>query len=299
MPFLSPMLAKPLPKDFSLSPGEFSAETKIDGHRLIVEVADGSSNLFTDKSVTAWSRNGLLRALPTHLLESLSLFPNGMYDGELCVPGKRSYGVTELVNGPDLVYCIFDLLSIHGADTTPLSYNNRRGFLTDVFSKQTSESVHLEKSTPVDSWEQVITLRDEVWERDGEGLILKRRNSPYLVGKRSKDQIKIKALRTEILTVIGFVPSHGLINNRGLYATIVIQNEDGIVTTVKTRNDAECRALEAEGNVELEWRETRFMGKPMKMIVNHPAVGRKLQIEFQELTIPDNNYRHPRFDHWI
>jgi ATP-dependent DNA ligase len=145
----------------------------------------------------------------------------------------------------------------------------------------------------------MITLRDEVWASDGEGLILKRCSAPYQIGKRSKDFIKIKALRSEIMTVIGFVPSHGLINNRGLYATIVVQDSDGIVTTVKTRNDLECRLLEREGPQILEWRETRYMGKPMKMIINHPAIGRKLRIEYQEKTFPDNNYRHPRFDHWV
>ena len=305
MPFLSPMLAKPLPKPgakkpFILEPGMYAAEEKYDGHRIGVEVNEHPTSLLVDKGITAWSRLANERILPSHILEALNKFPYGQFDGELLVPGKRSYGVTEITNGPDLVYFVFDVLRLDDGDITQVDYNDRRTCLEDIFSSVPKDGpIRLAPSTNVNTWEEVMTLRDEVWSRDGEGLILKRRNALYQIGKRSADFIKIKVLQTSILTVIGFVPSHGLINNRGLYATIVIQDEDGNVTTVKTRNDVECRALEAEANKDLVWNETRFMNKPMKMIVNHPAVGRKLQIEFQERTMPDNNYRHPRFDHWV
>lgn len=278
--FLKPMFASPLPKDFTLEPDEFSAEEKFDGHRLIVEVANGSTSLFVKKGITAWSRYGLERQLPTHLLEALDKMPNGIYDGELLVPGKRSYGVTELVNGPDLNYFVFDILQCEDTDLTPVTYDLRQGVLQEIFRHVSGPVVHA-PTTEVNTWEQVIALRDSVWSRDGEGLILKRRSAPYQIGKRSKDFIKIKALRSAVLTVIGFVPSKGLINNRGDYATVMLQDDDGNITTVKTRNDAACRQFEREA----------VMGE------RHPAIGRRLCIEYQERT-PDGNYRHPRWDRW-
>lgn len=294
--FLSPMLAKPLPKDFILEPDTFSAEEKFDGHRLIVEVSGEKVQLFSDKGVVAWSRYGIERKLPHHLLDILEEFPNGIYDGELLVPGKRSYGVTELTNSSDLHYFIFDVLQIDGRDETKSSYEKRRELLK--FYAPFKDQVQLAQSTPVNTWEEIISLRNSVWARDGEGLILKRINAPYQIGKRSKDFIKIKALRSDVLSIIGFIPSHGEIVNRGLYATVVLRDDEGNVTTVKTRNDAECRKFEEQAYQEdLRWETIRANGKQLKMIINHPAVGRKLHIEFQERT-PDGNYRHPRWDRW-
>lgn len=282
MGFVKPMLAHPMKQGFELEPGKYAAEEKYDGHRIICQVGDGTGNLFASKPITAWSRYGLERDLPTHLLEELSKLPDGIYDGELLVPGKRSYGVTELVNTPDLSYFVFDIIEFEGKDTTKYTYDDRRDFLMTRIQVPESGPVQLASSVPVHDMEQVMCLRDDVWARDGEGLILKRRDAHYSIGKRSKDFIKIKALRSEVLTVIGFAPSKGTIINRGPFATIILRDDEGNVTTVKTRNDAECRKLEQEA----------IVGQP------HPAIGRKLSIEYQERT-PDGKYRHPRFDHWV
>jgi len=279
MPFKQPMLARPLPKGFVLEPETYVAEEKYDGHRITCEIMSGATNLFTNKQITAWSRYGNQRVLPTHILEALCKMPDGHYDGELLVPGKRSYGVTELVNSPDLAYFIFDILEFGNGDLTPLDYDERRSLLTKIIPSGQSP-VQLAASTLVNTWDEIYGLRNTVWARDGEGLILKRRKAPYQIGKRSKDFIKIKALRSAMLTVVGFVPGKGLINDRGPFATILLRDDDGFETAVKTRNDAECRKLEAEAGNGI-----------------HPAIGRKLAIEYQERT-PNGNYRDPRFDHW-
>lgn len=281
MPFVKPMLARPLDDKLILRAGEFAAEEKFDGHRIVCEISGGHTNLFTDKKITAWSRYGLERVLPTHLLEALCSLPDGLYDGELLVPGKRSYGVTELTNTSDLVYYIFDLLQYKNEEIVHIPYDDRRLLIGEVIPYGESLPIQLAASTNVNTWPEIYALRDSVWARDGEGLILKRRAAPYQIGKRSKDFIKIKDLRSAVLTVVGFIPSKGLINDRGPYATILLRDDDGNETTVKTRNDAECRLLEKEA-----------VGHEI-----HPAIGRRLRIEYQERT-PDKNYRHPRFDRW-
>ena len=134
-------------------------------------------------------------------------------------------------------------------------------------------------------------MRDEVWARDGEGLILKRIDAPYTIGKRPKNTwVKIKKLQSQIFTVIGWEPSRGLINNRGLYGMTKLRDEDGIITQVKTKNDAQCRLFEERAS---------FPDGQGGMVVRipHPDLGRKLVCEFQERTIY-NEYRHIRWDHW-
>ena len=278
MPFLTPMFASPLPKDFNLQPDTYIGQEKYDGIRIVVEVKEGAADLFTPKTVTPWSRYGKIHPLPSHITSQLAKLPDGIYDGEVLAPGKRSYGATEIKNQPDLIYYIFDIIQFGDQGITALQYENRHTLLS--LHTPTEGPVQLAPQFTINNWDEVLTLRDEVWARDGEGLILKRLSSIYKPGKRPKgDWIKIKKLQSAVLTVIDFQSSKGQINNRGPYAMVVLQDDEGNVTTVKTRNDAECRRLES---IAAEV---------------HPDIGRKLRIEFQERT-PDFNYRHPRFDRW-
>lgn len=278
--FVSPMLAHKKPEGFTIKPGEFAAQEKYDGHRLIAEISDGGApSLFVNKGVTAWSRYGLQRVLPTHLLEAFAELPNCLVDGELNVPGKRSYGVTELGNGPDLEYVIFDAVRIEDEDYTVLDYDVRRQCLEGYFG-HLKGPITLAPSWPVNSMEEVKKLRNEVWAKDGEGLILRRRTGLYMIGKRSKDWIKIKKVQYMPMKVVSWIESKGLKNYRGKYATVLVRGEDGIHTTVKTKNDATIAIVEKEAT----------FNQP-------PFFGRTLWIEYNERT-PDQQYREPRWYRW-
>lgn len=281
--FLPPMLAHPLPKNKELviNPGEWAAEEKYDGMRIMTGVGGDRKTLFVEKGVTSWSRDGLLHPLPGHLQEAMGQLPAGFYDGELLVPGLRSYGSARLENKEKLVLYLFDVLRVGDTDTTPAPYWKRREYLDYLMrEKNTHDKLRLADSFAVNSWDAIYELRDEVWGRDGEGLILKRLNAPYVIGKRSRDFIKIKKLQSAVLTVIGFEPSRGLINNRGRYAITCLLDDDGNKTTVTTKNDAWCRKFE----------EVAGEGP-------HPYLGKRLMVEYQERT-PDGSYRHVRWDRW-
>lgn len=285
--FIEPMFAAPLPtkKPLVIRPKQFVAEEKYDGHRLVVSIQAGV--------IRAWSRNGLPRVLPFQLERMRDYLPNGVYDGELFIPGKRSYGVTELVNGPELEYTIFDLIEYEGNSTILFSYKNRRNILEAIFKEYIKDLQTVKLSTvyPIDSLEDAMKLADQMWAVDKEGLILKNLEMPYEPGKRPKNTwIKLKDLKSAILKVVGFEGSRGKINNRGPYAMIVLEDSEGNRTTVKTRNDEECRKLEREAS---SMNQEFTLGPKI-----HPAIGRGVWIEYQERTFPDNNYRHPRFDRW-
>jgi ATP-dependent DNA ligase len=281
MSFIEPMYAAPMPKKTPLNirPGLYAVEEKFDGHRLIVQMEKEGFHM-------AWSRNGLTRELPPHLLTALHQLPEGIYDGELLVPGKRSYGVTEIVNGPDLVYTIFDVVHLMGVSIAHNTYDERRAYLAEMPWTILAPAVKLAPSLYINTEDEMLALLRNVWARDGEGLIIKRRMGRYHSGKRPKEEwIKVKALRSAVMTVVGFVQSKGEIVNRGPYAVVVLRDEEGHETTVKTVNDMELQRFEAEAPVG------DFM------VAQHPAIGRKLRIEYQERT-PDGLYRHPRWDRW-
>jgi DNA ligase-1 len=283
MSFVKPMLAAPMPTtpiNFLGQP--WAIEEKYDGHRLLVSVQQRLPPF-----VEAWSRNGLTRSLPAHLREQLANLPAGLYDGELAIPGKRSYGVTEIVNGPDLRYTVFDVLDLLGRNTMALPYKDRREFLVEMFQRPHLVQTHvvLAPSTVITNDAMIDDFFRAVLAKGGEGLILKRLAAPYSPGKRYKDSwVKIKDKRTAVFTVIGFEPSRGTIQNRGPYAMVALRDEDGHEITVKTINDAQCRKFEEEG-AHLGFMEP------------HPSLGRKLRIEYQERT-NDGSYRHPMWDRW-
>lgn len=284
--FISPMMAKPLPADFVPEERKWVAEEKLDGHRIVVRVDDHPADLFGDRVTRAWSRYGRDRLLPPHIRNSLEKLPNGIYDGELLVPGERSYGTVVLENSEKLVYVIFDVLVLLDRNLTfdqvGATYDERRAFLAEIFRDLTGErcetkgvgfdGLHLAWSEPVQCMHEVNNLKDDVWGRDGEGLILKNRESLYVPGKRPKDAwYKIKQLRTSVLTIIGFRQGR-----MGPNSITLLRDDEGFETTVKWKNYEELDKIEADPD---------------------SFIGKKVRIEFQERT-PDGSYRHPRWDRW-
>lgn len=291
MAFLKPQLASPTDSAFplglhSVDWSKWVMEEKLDGHRLIVEVEPGLSSLLSEaKHVTAWSRNGKPRALPTHLNDALGQLPVGIYDGELLVPGHRSYDVTELVNSDRLCYVAFDILEAERVSVRDTDLMTRRMLLDLIFrhpAVEPNKFVQLAEQRKCGTIDAVEDWRDEVWARDGEGLILKHVTSHYIPGKRSKAWVKIKQLRSAVLTVTGWQSSRGKVNDRGQWAIAILTDDEGHQTTVKTPDDETIAQLNREA--------MKNNGRP-------PFVGRRLRIEYQERT-PDGLYRHPRWDRW-
>lgn len=300
MGFLKPMLAHTLDRTKPFPKGDWVAEEKLDGHRLIVEVADSG------QSVTAWSRLGNKRALRNEILGSVSALPDGIYDGELIVPGQGSSAVKELVNESKTVLVLFDLLKQNGEDWTKRPWHDRRLQLElsfrEFLSQMPTESVkalRLTQATACTSHEVVELLAERIWEGGGEGLVLKDTTAPYGCGKRSKAFLKYKETNSAVLTAMGFVHSEGEIQDRGPYASVVLRDSEGNLTIVKTLDDNELDELNIEGQGwEPSFEEVRLLsGKKVRMNTNHPKVGVLLRIDYQQRT-PDGSYRHPRWDRW-
>lgn len=272
MPFISPMLASPLPDGFLVTPGRWFVEEKFDGHRLIMEVIDTPADLFHKKTVRAWSRDGLHRPLPPQIVASAQLLSAGLYDGELMVPGRRFNSVTRLDQSAELVYTIFDVLDLHGEDCRAHPWTRRRDIMTiATMSLGPADAIRLSIATLINGNAEVQVMAAEVWKRGGEGLILKAGDSLYEAGKRRKTWIKIKALFPATLEVIGFAPGR-----LGPVAVTLLVDDEGNKTRVKTKDTATRTLIEVD---------------PARYI------GRRLVIEHQGRT-DDGNYVSPMWDRW-
>lgn len=290
----APMLAVPLEKAEVTNWNDWSIEEKFDGVRLIVEVTgdleDGQPSYIT-RGVYAWTRprkhagsdgkTMASRQLPDHLMRAFAELPAGVYDGEL-LAGDTSTDVTRTDLQHELRFVVFDVLRLLDMNATRLTYTQRRALLQDMNAHgMFSGPLTLATSHPLTCQDDVSGFVNVVWKRGGEGAIIKRNNAPYAAGKRSPAFVKVKKLNTTVCTVVGFEATRGTVMNRGQYAKVLLEDVNGNRTSVKTKDDLELAKF------------NKHTGSP----ATHPALGRKLRIEYQDWT-PRGGYRHPRWDRW-
>jgi len=260
-----PMLAKAIkdqsdPPDLSMySPHKWIMEEKFDGHRMmVVHTSDGG--------IRAYSRDGLERRLYSELEDSLRIYTRpGIFDGELIIPGGTSSDVVDLEKIPQSRLMLFDVLFTEENRwlmTQPL--HARRAILRNSVTDTERVSSALWYVVDID------TVK-EIWDRGGEGVIIKNSVSTYQPGKRSVDWIKVKQVKAAVTTLVGY--QAGLLGN---YSKMVLRDEHGVKVSVKTLND--------------HWRAA-FSLTPEVFI------GMKVVIAYQNKT-KDGKYRHPRADHF-
>lgn len=145
---------------------------------------------------------------------------SAVIDGELVVfdeEGRPSFGRLQqrlhLSSGPVVArrareypasYLVFDVLYLEGRSTLALPYDERRRLL---------EGLHLEgarvATPPAFTNVAGSDLLRVSRERGLEGLVVKRRDSPYAPGQRNGAWIKVKNFRTQEVVVGGFTEGKG------------------------------------------------------------------------------------------
>jgi bifunctional non-homologous end joining protein LigD len=283
-----PMLASPLSKGTIVNWKDWVLEEKFDGHRLLIEVArDGQVTAYTRPRRRAGvsSKTMATRALPRHLELALGALTPGVYDGE-CIGGTTSTDVTRLDLQKNLRFAAFDVLEMRGQSLTGQPWFERHVLLREAIADLgvSQGPVFAVLSIGLERERDVTAFTERIWREGGEGAILKYRHALYHSGKRSPEWLKVKKLQTAVLTVIGFEASRGEIQNRGPFAMVLLEDADGLQTSVKTVNDAELAKFEREA-------------KTVKPGAPHPAIGRSLRIEYQDRTRTEG-YRSPRWDRW-
>lgn len=264
--FVNPMLASKMPDGLDASfyeTGEWVMEEKYDGHRLIVKI-EGRKPI---AKISAWSRLGNTRTLPQHLIEVLVDMPNGIYDGELIVPGSHSYDVSAGMNAGIEALVLFDMVEALGQDIKQNTFAERRAFLEAAYEAVTLTTV----ISVTQQFTPSTTKVKEIWARGGEGAIIKKLKSKYQPGWRTPDWIKVKKVLAATLTVIGYEDG-----KNGPYSIVKIRDPLGIETTVKTLDNETMRQIAANPD---------------------SFIGKRLVISYQE-KMPSGKYRHPCFDHW-
>jgi len=193
-------LASPLEKLEELGPlAEWQAEWKWDGIR---------AQLVRRDQLFLWSRGEeLVTARFPELVEAGSGLPPGtVLDGEILpwrdgavLPfaalqqriGRKTLGKKILAEVP-VVLLAYDLLEADGADWREHPLQQRRARLEQLLQACEHPRLRLSPLVQASSWEELAALRETARQRHVEGLILKRRDSPYRVGRVRGDWWKWK-----------------------------------------------------------------------------------------------------------
>jgi DNA ligase-1 len=238
---------------------QWSFEHKWDGIRAQV--------ILRNDEVFVWSRGEeLVTDKYPEFQRFLKEIPNGtVLDGEILpfVEGQianfqelqtrigRKNVSKALLRKTPVILNAYDLLEWQGEDIRNKSFSERRTLLDALISRCNCDAIglFLSETMEFESWEQAAAEREKSREKRSEGLMLKRKDSPYLVGRKKGDWWKWKIDPFTIDAVLTYaMRGHGRRANLYTDYTFGLWDGDELVTFAKAYSgltDAEFRQLDA------------------------------------------------------
>jgi DNA ligase D-like protein (predicted ligase)/DNA ligase D-like protein (predicted polymerase)/DNA ligase D-like protein (predicted 3'-phosphoesterase) len=192
---------------------EYLYEVKWDGIRALIAVDDGQLRIL--------SRNGLditAQFPELRIPEQAFRVAGALFDGEIvCLDEtgrpvfkhvihrmqQKSEGAIDRARAKHPAACyLFDLLYLDGRPVVQEPLQRRREWLQDVVRKDIPYRV----SSTVEEGHELFEAARQM---GLEGIMAKRRDSPYLPGRRSEHWLKIKTRNTIDVVVIGYTAGKG------------------------------------------------------------------------------------------
>ena len=146
--------------------------------------------------------------------------------------GKLKPGPKLLADAP-VRFMAYDVLEHEGIDQRERPLHERRALLTHLL-EQTDTTLMMSPAIVSDSWSALASERQQARERQTEGLMLKRLDSPYRVGRKRGDWWKWKVDPHTIDAVLLYAqPGHG--RRSGLFTdySFGVWDGDALVTVAK------------------------------------------------------------------
>ncbi|RLA85914.1 MAG: DNA ligase [Deltaproteobacteria bacterium] len=116
-------------------------------------------------------------------------------------------------------YIAFDILYVEGQEVTKNPLMERKALLEEMVT----ESEFLILSRYVEK--EGRAFYREVVQRGFEGAMAKRKDSPYLIGKRSRFWLKIKPRDRQICYIIGYTEGQG--ERKGTFGALILASREG------------------------------------------------------------------------
>jgi len=216
--FKEPMLAEKVKKPFDRKDWVF--EVKFDGYRTIAVINQRTVNLFSRNHISFTSKFSPI----TDELKKIE--HSAVLDGEVVIEDSAGRSDFQLLQNYQktgegtLKYYVFDLLNLDGHDTTELTLLERKELLKMLLEQYELKNViYAEHVT-----EKGISYFEVAEVNNWEGIMGKKAASPYRVGKRSSEWLKIKRTFEEEAVVIGITEPKG---SRAHFGAILLGQYEG------------------------------------------------------------------------
>lgn len=193
-------------------------ELKWDGYRAMAHIDKGTIKLFSR------NKKAYNELFPT-IVNALERVSNDVIlDGEIVAFGKDGKPSFQHIqdyrrSSQDitLIYYVFDLLYIDGYDIRELPLVERKQILQKILPT----NAHLKYNDHIEKYGlQLFTLAKE---KNNEGIMAKRKTSPYL-STRSSDWLKIKHINMQEAVICGFTKPNG---NRDHFGALILGLYEG------------------------------------------------------------------------
>lgn len=168
--------------------------------------------------------------------------------------GRKVVSAALLKKTPVIIKA-YDLLEWEGKDIRQLSYEQRRNLLEQLYEQVKNYKIPLQLSERImfSCWDDIVLEREKARELRSEGIMIKRKDSPYLVGRKKGDWWKWKLDPFSVDAVLTYaMRGHGRRSNLFTDYTFALwhTNENGnreLVTFAKAYSgltDAEFRMVD-------------------------------------------------------
>lgn len=196
---------------------EWLHELKFDGYRIGARVRKGAVALYT-RNANDWTAVFPEIAMA---VEKLGM-RDALIDGEIAVvlpDGRTSFqalqnAMSDKAHRPALVYFVFDLLRLDGANLEPLPLEQRKTRLEKLIGNRKTGRIRFS--------EHVAGSGKALYERACrlglEGIVSKRRDSPYRPGRHG-GWLKTKCVKRQEFVIGGFTDPEGM--RAGLGALLI------------------------------------------------------------------------------
>ena len=265
-------------------------EIKWDGYRAVAEINPAGNKLY--------SRNGLTfdKAYPKIFNALKIIKKKAVIDGEIVVfdaEGKPNFQKLQNYTSNDkyvIQYYAFDCLELDGKSITDLPLIERKQILKKI----------LPKSDIILFCDHVDTegkaLFREMKKMKLEGMIAKRKNSKYYVGKRSTDWLKIKNVQIQEAIIVGFTAPKGARSSFGALLLAVKKNRRLVYVGNVGTGFTDKSLKELHVKLKKLIRKTSPLDVPIKETPDITWVDPVLvcNIKYTEITA-DGIIRHPVF----
>ena len=211
-PMLATLVAEPFDRD------DWLFEVKWDGYRAIAEVEKGRVRLYS-RNLLSFAEK--FKPVVTSLAQ---LGHDAVLDGEIVILDAQGLSHFQLLQNYKrtgqgiLVYYVFDCLYLDGEDLTSLPLRRRKEMLAPILKGFDSLRIseHVERAG--------IAFFEVARRRGLEGIIAKDAQSPYRLGARSHEWLKIKTRKRQEAVIGGFTEPRG--SRRGLGSLVLGVYED-------------------------------------------------------------------------